>query len=113
MSVINKSFQIRGKSGSLYDFIVYTLDHEFSGTTCTYIYTNLTKNAFGHDLFVNAYCGETDDLNSRISKHNSDQDIASPHNCICIKVASSKEQAKEWQDDILKANYFPDNKQLN
>lgn len=111
--IVDKQHILEGKSRKLYFFTVCNSNCKFPSTPCIYIYTNLTKNKLGHDLFDDVHCGETDNMQERVNCHNSEQDITLKYTHICICPVSSKEEAKFGQDDLLATFNFPLNKQRN
>lgn len=116
MSVINDNVSpIYGKSGYLYKFTMYSLDHEFDDIPGTYMYVTIPTNKVPvYDNSKLIYCGETKELGERIDDHSYEEEIMSHKpNCICKLSANSKEEAKRIQDDILEGNNFLVNIQKN
>ena len=116
MAIISKDpFVIYGKSEYLYKFTMYSLDHEFNDIPGTYMYVTIPLDDIpSYDNSKLIYCGETKELGDRIDAHSYEEEIMSHKpNCICKLSASSKEEAKMNQDDILEGNKFLVNIQKN
>ena len=103
-----------GKLDNRYEFAVYDFNSELCSAGGIYIYICLKNN----DFFVSnpelIYCGQTNDLQRRHSEHCSDdEDMVGDSNCICFRQEERENERTRIERDILGANDFQYNEQLN
>jgi hypothetical protein len=106
---------VTGKSGSVYEFDVYTLDTEFIEMGGVYIYCKRVMDDISDGYgYVRIYCGKTKNLSTRFENHHKEVEIMKyGANCICVKSVGTEEERTRIEKDILAANDFPLNEVNN
>ena len=110
--ITNNKFEIRGRSGKLYDnFSIYTIDHEFENGKGVYAFNRRFKKnneEFKHDVI---YLGRSSDFSGRFDKHHKINCIKNENaNCLCVMPVEDENERISIEKDILEANpNFPCN----
>lgn len=111
--VTENKLTVTGKSGKVYEFIIYTLDTEFKAVGGIYIFTKRYKDGdkYSHTFI---YCGKTDDLSTRFDNHHKAACIKKNNaNCLCVMSVSTEKERTAIEKDILEGNDFICNEVLN
>lgn len=93
---------IKGASGSSYEFTAYPGDTLFNAVGAIYVVTERTPKQDGGALHRLLYVGETGDLSSRFDSHHKQGCFdARGANCICVLTRSNEHHRLEIESDIL------------
>ena len=100
---------LKGKSGTSYPFVVYSLDSNFSKIPAVYVVTDRHKNeeSYSHNII---YIGQTDNLKERFENHHK-QNCFDKHNAnvLCIHQESSEKKRLTIETDLIEVKNAPCN----
>jgi hypothetical protein len=105
------SLQLKGASGTTYDFSVHTADANWSdGLACVYYVSKRTEKPGGGGSHAAIYVGETEDMKARHLDHHK-QACFERHgyNAISIHRESSEQTRLKIEADLVRALALPCN----
>ena len=93
-----------GKSGTAYDFEVFSADTEFNDISAVYAFTKRTvSDGVGTHEFI--YIGESEKLGGRKESHEKWDCISRQNgNCICVHAVIGNQNRLNIETDLLSAN---------
>lgn len=104
------TLNLKGASGNIYAFNIYSFDSEFKSVACVYALTNRHKNNQGGYSHSTIYVGETGDLDERFDNHHK-IDCFKQNNANALGVHQDNDQQsrRAKEKDLLAAHNPPCN----
>jgi hypothetical protein len=99
MSLIS-TIAFPGKSGQIYHFDVWSMDHEFLQKSGLYVLSKRELNEDGDYAHIILFVGQTEDLSS-ISQVKQNSISVSGASCICVLVDAQEMSQDEIADDLI------------